>query len=94
MITAKEALEIAKLNTTEDVSEHIAYIEKLIKKAIEKGDTKITIQKNPYARLFHEDRSSTTQEIINVLKNNGYTVEEYYNKNDRNIGMMIDWSNA
>jgi len=77
MITAKEALEIAKLNTTEDVSEHIAYIEKLIKKAIEKGDTKITIQK-----------------ILNVLKNNGYTVEEYYNKNDRNIGMMIDWSNA
>lgn len=42
MITAQEALEIAKLNTTEDVSEHIAYIEKLIKKAIEKGDTKIT----------------------------------------------------
>ena len=34
MITAKEALEIAKLNTTEDVSEHIAYIEKLIKKII------------------------------------------------------------
>lgn len=68
MIIAKEALEIAKLNTTEDVSEHIAYIEKLIKKAIEKGDTKITIQKIPYARLFHEDRSSTTQEIINVLK--------------------------
>ena len=94
MITAKEALAIAKLNTTEDVSEYIAHIEKLIKKAIEKGDTEIIIQKTPYARLFHEDRSSIVQEVINILENNGYAVKECYNQNDCNIGLMIDWSNA
>ena len=92
MITAKEAKEMA---TPVEAEKHLTELSEAIKRAAKRGDTSLTIRKQPYANWaysLNDDGCSTKKAVFKKLRDNGFNLKTYYKESQFvDIGLIIEW---
>nr|DAY00265.1 MAG TPA: hypothetical protein [Caudoviricetes sp.] len=92
MISAKDAYEISA------PKQYLDFIEEKIKEAAEKGETSVTIRKEPYARwLVNEEEKleDAAKMVITKLRECGYHLSLFWKESQFvDFGLVIDWSKA
>ena len=91
MLTAKEAAEMAGPSP----QDYISFIEPKIKAAAIKAQRQIIIRDEPYCRWRYDSKnaSQSAKEAMQILENNGYTLECYYKEMSIavDLGLVIKW---
>ena len=90
MITAKEAAQLSEQKTA---NEHLAYIESQIIEATKLKKRSVELRESPYFDWLYSNPKGIAADVINTLREKGYTVKMYYKEHSIAVDMalVIEW---